>query len=66
MSVAKIIEISAESSKSFEDAAQNGISRAEKTLKNVQGAWIADQKVTVRKGKITSYRVNMRVTFILD
>ncbi len=66
MSVAKIIEISSESSKSFEDAVHSGIARAEKTLKNVQGAWIAEQKVTVEKGKVTSYRVIMRVTFVLD
>ncbi|HRQ65582.1 MAG TPA: dodecin family protein [Xanthomonadaceae bacterium] len=65
MSIAKIIEISAESSTSFEDATSKGIARAEKTLKNVQGAWIAEQKVTVKKGKIISYRVIMRVTFVL-
>jgi dodecin len=65
MSIAKIIEISAESPKSFEDAIQIGIARAEKSLKNVRGAWISEQKVTVAKGKVTTYRVVMRVSFVL-
>lgn len=65
MTVAKVTEITATSSKSFEDAIQKGIARANKTLKNVRGAWIAEQKVTVDKGKITEYRVNMKVTFVL-
>jgi flavin-binding protein dodecin len=65
MSVAKITEISASSSKSFEDAVKSGISRADKTLRNVSGAWISEQKVVVEGGKITEYRVHMRVTFIL-
>lgn len=66
MSVAKISEISASSEKSFEDAVMKGITRANKTLKNVTGAWIQDQKVDVIKGKIVAYRVNMKVTFILE
>jgi hypothetical protein len=66
MSVAKVTEIIASSPKSFEDAVQTGIARAHKTLKNVRGAWIAEQKVDVEKGKITEYRVTMRVTFILE
>lgn len=65
MSVAKIIEISSESSKSFEDAIQAGIARAEESLKNVRGAWIAEQKVVVEKGRITQYRVVMKVSFVL-
>lgn len=66
MSVAKIVEISADSSKSFEDAIQRGIERAEKSLKNVKGAWIAEQKVTVEDGNIINYRVYMRVSFVLE
>lgn len=65
MSVAKVTEIISSSSKSFEDAVQLGIARANKTLKNVKGAWIQDQKVIVENGKVTEYRVMMRVTFVL-
>lgn len=66
MSVAKVSEITATSSKSFEDAIQAGISRATKTLDKVQGAWIQDQEVGVDDtGKINEYRVRMKVTFIL-
>lgn len=65
MSVAKITEISASSPKSFEDAVKVGIARAEKTLRNVTGAWISEQKVVVESGKATEYRVHMKVTFIL-
>ena len=66
MSVAKVSEIIASSPKSFEDAVTQGIVRANKTLKNVRGAWIAHQKVQVEKGKIVEYRVTMRVTFVLE
>lgn len=65
MSVAKITEIQSSSKKSFEDALEAGIARANKTLRNVTGAWVKDQKVVVDKGKITEYRVIMKVTFIL-
>lgn len=65
MSVARVTEITAASKKSFEDAVNTGIARANKTLKNVEGAWIQDQKVVVKNGKISEYRVNMKVTFIL-
>lgn len=65
MSVAKVIEISASSKKSFEDAVKIGVDRANKTVDRVQGAWISEQKVVVDKGKITEYRVNMRVSFLL-
>jgi len=65
MSVARITEISASSSKSFEKAVKNGIKRATKTLKNVTGAWVESQKVTVVNGEIDQYRVIMKVTFIL-
>ena len=65
MSVARVTEITCSSTKSFEDAIVVGISRANKTLQNVKGAWIQDQKVVVENGTITEYRVNMKVTFVL-
>jgi flavin-binding protein dodecin len=66
MSVAKVSEITATSKKSFEDAINQGITRANKTLRNVRSAWIKEQKVRVTKGKVTEYQVNMMVTFVLD
>lgn len=67
MSVAKVTEIIAESDKGFEDAVKLGIKRANKTLKNVRGAWVQDQQVTCdSKGKIEAYRVNLKVTFVLE
>lgn len=66
MSVAKVTEIIASSSKSFDDAVENGIAKASKTLKGITGAWVADQKVTVEDGKIGEYRVVMKVTFVLN
>lgn len=65
VSVARVTEITSSSNKSFQDAIEVGIARAAKTLKNVEGAWIQDQKVVVEDGKISAYRVNMKVTFIL-
>jgi dodecin len=66
MSVARVTEITSSSEKSFKDALENGIKRATKTLKHVTGAWIADQEVVVDGGKITEYRVRMKVTFVLE
>jgi flavin-binding protein dodecin len=66
MSVAKVSEISATSTKSFEDAIQQGLTRASQTLRNVRGAWIKEQHVRCENGKITEYQVNMMVTFVLD
>lgn len=65
MSVAKVIELTSTSNKSFEDAIQKGVDRACKTLKNVQGAWVKEQQVSIENNRITSYRVNLMVTFIL-
>jgi len=65
-SVARVIEISAQSSKSFEDAIDSGLARAEKTLRNVTSAWVKEQRVDVKKGKVTGYQVNLLVTFVLD
>jgi len=64
--VARVTEITASSSKSFEHACEKGIERACKTLKNVTSAWVQDMKVDVADGKITSWRVNMKVTFVLE
>ncbi len=66
MTVAKVSEISATSDKSLDDAIRQGITRASKTLKNITGAWIADQEIMVDNGKISGYRVRMRVTFVLE
>ena len=65
MSIARTTEITASSSKSFDDALKSGIKRATKTLQNITGAWIKDQEVVIAGGKITSYKVRMMVTFIL-
>lgn len=65
MTVAKITELQSSSTKSFEDAIQAGIARASKTLDNLTGAWIKSQKVVVDKGKITEYRVVLKVSFVL-
>lgn len=66
MTIAKIIEISSDSTASFQDAIESGIKRAERTVKNVKGAWISEQKLTIDNGKITNYRVIMRVSFVID
>jgi dodecin len=66
MSVAKVSEISATSSKSFEDAIQQGLARAAKTLRHIRGAWIKEQYVRCEEGRIIEYQVNMMVTFVLD
>ncbi len=66
MSVAKITEIQASSTKSFEDAVNAGIARADKTLHNVSGAWIKSQQVVIEQGKVVEYRVLMKVTFVLN
>lgn len=65
MSVAKVSEIIASSTVSFDDALQKGIARANKTLKNVTGAWIKSQKIEIQNGKISEYRVDLKVTFVL-
>ena len=65
MSVARVTEIISSSKKSFEDAIEQGIARAVKTLKNVEGAWVKEQKIIVKNGKISEYRVDLKVTFIL-
>lgn len=65
MSVAKVTEVISSSSKGFEDAISAGIARASKTLDNIKSAWVSDQSVNVTDGKITEYRVNLKITFVL-
>jgi len=66
MSVAKVVEINAASPQGFEDAMKNGIERASKTLTGIKGAWVQEQNVIVENGKIKEYRVNMKITFLLE
>ncbi len=66
MSVARVTEISATSTKSFEDAVNLAIARASETLRNVRSAWVKEQQVRVEDGKISAYQVNLMVTFVLD
>jgi flavin-binding protein dodecin len=66
MSVAKVIEVTADSSVSFEDAIRQGISKAAETVHNIQGAWVKEQKITVEDGQIASFRVDLKLTFIMD
>ncbi|HXV67990.1 MAG TPA: dodecin family protein [Nitrospira sp.] len=66
MSVAKIIEISAESPKSFEDAIVQGINRASKTVHGIKSAWVKEQHVVIENSKVAIYRVDLKVTFVLD
>lgn len=66
MSIAKVSEITSTSKSSFEDAVATGIKRASKTIHGITGAWVADHEVVVSSGKITEYKVRLRVTFVLD
>lgn len=66
MSIARVTEITASSAKSFDDAIEKGIKRASKTIRNIEGAWVQDQKVIIKKGKISEYRVSMKLSFILE
>ncbi|ENU20927.1 MAG: dodecin domain-containing protein [Acinetobacter sp.] len=66
MAIAKVVEVNSSSQKSFEDAIQTGISKVTETVKNVQGAWINEQKVIIQDNKITEYRVNLKISFLVD
>jgi len=66
MSVAKVMEIMSESNESFDDAIKKGIGRASETVKNIQGAWVKEQKVVCENNKVVAYRVAMKVTFVLE
>ena len=66
MSIAKVVEVNSSSNKSFEDAIQSGIAKVTATVKNVQGAWINEQKVVIKDNKITEYRVNLKISFLVE
>jgi len=66
MSVAKVTEITATSEESFEDAVRQGIAKASQTVRNISGAWVKEQNVMIDNGSITGFRVDLKVTFILD
>ena len=66
MAVARVTEISSTSTTSFDDAIEQGIARATKTLRNVRSAWVKEQRIDVRDDRITQYQVNLMVTFVLD
>lgn len=66
MSVARVVEISSTSNKSFEDAVQQGIARASKTLRGIRGAWVKEQEVQVEGDRIVTYKVILKVTFVLE
>lgn len=66
MTVARITEISASSTESFEEAVRVGVNRASKTLKNVTGAWVKDQEVGIEDGKVVDFRVKLKITFVLE
>lgn len=66
MSVAKVLEISATSEQSFEDAVRQGVAKASETVRNIKGAWVKEQNIKIENGEITDFRVDLKVTFILD
>ena len=66
MSVARVVEISSTSPKSFEDAIVQGVNRASETLRQVKSAWVKEQEAEVKDGKVVAYKVNLKVTFVLD
>ncbi|AVH15248.1 dodecin family protein [Acinetobacter indicus] len=66
MAIAKVVEVNASSNKSFEDAIQSGIAKVGETVKNLQGAWINEQKVVIKDNKITEYRVNLKISFLVE
>ena len=66
MGIAKLVEVDSSSTKSFEDAIQTGIAKVTETVKNVSGAWVNEQKVVVKDNKITEYRVNLKISFVVE
>lgn len=66
MSVGRVVEISAMSKESFDDAVKEGIARADKTLRRIQSAWVKDMRVIVENGNVSGYQVNMQVTFLME
>ncbi|OTG63946.1 hypothetical protein B9T25_13500 [Acinetobacter sp. ANC 4470] len=66
MTIAKVVEVNSSSKKSFEDAIQTGITKVTETVKNVQGAWVNEQKVIIKDNKIIEYRVNLKISFLVE
>jgi flavin-binding protein dodecin len=66
MAVAKVVELTAGSPTSFEDAVKAGIDKASETLRNIQGAWVSEEKVDVKDGQISEFRVTLRITFLVE
>ena len=66
MAIAKSIEISSDSTQSFDQAVKDGVARCGKTVKNIKEAWVKEQKVTVENGQVTNYRVHMMITFVVN
>ena len=66
MAIAKVVEVNSSSTKSFEYAIQTGIAKVTETVKNVQGAWINEQKVIIKENKIAEYRVNLKISFLVE
>lgn len=66
MPVAKVIELTATSNESFEDAIRQAIAKASETVRNIRGAWVKEQQVTIENGVITGFRVDLKVTFVLE
>ncbi|HSK15850.1 MAG TPA: dodecin family protein [Gaiellaceae bacterium] len=66
MSVAKVIELTAESSESFEDAIRQGIAKAGESVRNIKAAWVKEQQVTIADGEISSFRVDLKITFVIE
>ena len=66
MAIVKTIEVIANSDKSWDDAAKNGIKQAAKTVKNIKSAWVSDQKAIVKDGEIEEFRVNLKISFVID
>jgi len=66
MSVAKVTEITSMSTKSFEDAVEQGVAKASKTIRNIKSAWIQDQEAVVEDGRVTMFKVSMKLTFVID
>lgn len=66
MSVAKVIEITAQSPEGFEDAIRQGAAKAKETVRHITGAWVKEQSVAIEDGEIVGYRVDLKVTFLLD
>lgn len=66
MSIAKVIEVIAESTKSWDDAAENAVKEASKSVKNIKSLYVQDMQANIEDGKIVNYRLNAKITFVID